>query len=725
MAGGRMAKQRWLGLRTVALAVALVLSLPLAARAATVEPAERAAIIIGNGDYSIAPLANPLRDAGLIGNALTDFGFSIYSAGNLSSDSFDKFLDSVLEKVAGTDLLVVYYAGHAIQYKGDNRLLMTDIAEAKPKAILDGSKSVSELITKLSGAVSGTLVILLDACRDNPLVSAGSDFTTGLSYVETGSGEIVIGYATSAGQTAADGYGGNSPYAVAIANAMQTSDITLLDALREVRRAVREATNGVQIPWVSSSVENELRLTRTAALPTLSISSGDSPAQAGLSVDWVLWQFIKTSSIAEDFVNFLKVFSGSAHADEARQILASRSAGAGAESKRQVLIYSEDQLQSVKPSLLISSADEGVGEDVTGGLGQEFVYATTADRAPPERLRAWPVLLPKVREGLGSMVRDCDLLAADPDDPHRVAPGVGWRLVNIRSAIRACAYANGLEPDNPRFLFQFGRVLDISGRYDWARQFYQRAIDLGYPAAMTNLGYMYRIGRGVDQDYGRAFELYKRAALLGNPRARTNIGQLYERGWGVEQSPAEAILWYRLAGSHGWPNAIDALGNVYRKGIGVEQDPAAAVQLYQYAAQIGQTNAMVNLGRAYLAGEGIEQDRDAGLRWLQQSADLGNRYAPFHLAREIRDADPERAEDLLLTSAERGFVEARVELAELYAARRGSGDLTRAYYQATLAVRLGEEKAEEVRNEIGARLSAARRAEIDRQVEEWVRENGQ
>ncbi len=71
----------------------------------------------------------------------------------------------------------------------------------------------------------------------------------------------MIAYATSAGKVAYDGYGRNSPYSVALSNALLAAadeDRTLSDVFRAVRRDVREATNGMQIPWVSSSIEEEV-----------------------------------------------------------------------------------------------------------------------------------------------------------------------------------------------------------------------------------------------------------------------------------------------------------------------------------------------------------------------------------------------------------------------------------------------------------------------------------
>ena len=99
-----------------------------------------------------------------------------------------------------------------------------------------------------------------------------------------------------------------------------------------------------------------------------------------------------------------------------------------------------------------------------------------------------------------TLVTDCDLYAADPNDPQRQVPGVTNGLVNIRDALRACAFSLAADINNPRLQFQFGRVLEIARRYSWAEHFYELAGKQQYSAALINMGYMARVGMGREID---------------------------------------------------------------------------------------------------------------------------------------------------------------------------------------------------------------------------------
>jgi len=332
-----------------------------------------------------------------------------------------------------------------------------------------------------------------------------------------------------------------------------------------------------------------------------------------------------------------------------------------------------------------------------------------------------------------TMVTDCDLYAADPNDPQRAVPGVTNGLVNVRDALRACAFALAADADNPRLQFQFGRVLEIARRYSWAEHFYELAGNQQYSAALINMGYMARVGMGREIDYGRAFDFYVRAAALGNLRARTDIGSAYIAGQGVPKLPQEGVLWYRLAASSGWANAITALGDAYRLGTGVKQDYVQAASLYSAAADTGQIDAMANLGQAYLAGEGVKKDVPRGLELLQRATDMGNRYAPYFVAqlylkgdRKLA-ADPRRALTLLELSANRGNEYAYVRLAWGHrdgVFTGGKPDLRRAYFDASLAARLRADQGEQAKAEIAKKIDPATRKEIDGEVELYIKQNG-
>jgi uncharacterized caspase-like protein len=98
-----------------------------------------------------------------------------------------------------------------------------------------------------------TKLVFLDACRDNPLITAGvRGVSKGLAPINVSEGTL-ISYATKDGQTAEDGVGRNSPFTLALLEHIdEPRDIGVV--LRKVREKVMQRTNGRQQPWEYGSL---------------------------------------------------------------------------------------------------------------------------------------------------------------------------------------------------------------------------------------------------------------------------------------------------------------------------------------------------------------------------------------------------------------------------------------------------------------------------------------
>ena len=332
-----------------------------------------------------------------------------------------------------------------------------------------------------------------------------------------------------------------------------------------------------------------------------------------------------------------------------------------------------------------------------------------------------------------ALVTDCDLYAADPNDPQRAGARCQQRACQCSRCAARLRLCLAADINNPRLQFQFGRVLEIARRYDWAEHFYELAGKQQYSAALVNLGYMARVGMGREVDYDRAFDFYMQAAAMGNLRARTNIGTAYIRGQGVPELPEEGILWYRLAASSGWANAMTALGDSYSKGVGVEKDEVEAAKLYAAAADMGQIDAMSNLGRAYIGGSGVEKDVKRGLELLLKATDMGNQYAPRFAApvlpeRRRRGRPRCRSGRSACSNFPRGAA-SKTPISILPKATR-DGSFRQGGLAASLPQRLAwrngfkVEKAGELKEEIGKKLKPDIRQKIEADAELFIEQNG-
>ena len=112
------------------------------------------------------------------------------------------------------------------------------------------------------------------------------------------------------------------------------------------------------------------------------------------------------------------------------------------------------------------------------------------------------------------------------------------------------------------------------------------------PAAMRNIGHMYRRGLGVAQDYKQALTWYKRAATIGFDRAQANVAGMYLNGEGVEQDYPLAASWFARAAQQGHVIAQYNLGLMFENGLGVAEDETQAMGWFSLAAKAGHPQAM-------------------------------------------------------------------------------------------------------------------------------------
>lgn len=226
----------------------------------------RIALVIGNSNYTaITPLKNPARDARLIRQTLHDkLGFEVIYAENASKAQLERAIGRYGARLAaaGADAVAVfYYAGHGVQSGGENFLLPVDITIAREAELVLRSVRAEDVLRQMQGARAATKIVFLDACRDNPF-AARFKMTGGggLGDIALGNTEFIIGYAATAGLSAEDGDGKNSPYATALAQYLATPNTEISEILRLVRKDVVTATRGRQLPEARTTLLRTLYL---------------------------------------------------------------------------------------------------------------------------------------------------------------------------------------------------------------------------------------------------------------------------------------------------------------------------------------------------------------------------------------------------------------------------------------------------------------------------------
>lgn len=213
---------------------------------------KRVALVIGNSRYNLGNLKNPENDAQAVRKALTALGFEVDYFTNLDQKSMvQQVFDFFHHKASKSELRLIYYAGHGVQFEGRNYLIPTDANLGLPSEIPHTGFMLDELRQSLDGLQQGASIIILDTCRVTlcPVGKCrGVLSSLGLSNERKSSGTL-IAYSTGSGQLANDG-GENehSLYTQVLLELISTPGQPVEQLFRKLTEEVFQRSGGLQKP---------------------------------------------------------------------------------------------------------------------------------------------------------------------------------------------------------------------------------------------------------------------------------------------------------------------------------------------------------------------------------------------------------------------------------------------------------------------------------------------
>ena len=236
---------------------------------------DRAALVIGNSDYRNTPkLKNPRNDATDIAASLKSLGFTVVAGFDLTKKGMEEKVREFSNVAQNADTALFFYAGHGMQVDGRNYLIPID-ARLDKATSLDDETVPFDFVQAFLQVAKKDNIIILDACRDNPLRanyadtvarSAGGSapvrLTPGLAKIGAGRANTIISFSTQPDNVALDGAGRNSPYTAALLKFINRQDLDIASVFVEVRKDVIRQTNASQVPWENSSLTDQFYFRR-------------------------------------------------------------------------------------------------------------------------------------------------------------------------------------------------------------------------------------------------------------------------------------------------------------------------------------------------------------------------------------------------------------------------------------------------------------------------------
>lgn len=323
----------------------------------------RVALIIGNSAYpGNMALANPANDALAMADVLKRLGFTVIELRDGNKAQMSAAIAKVSDALKGKQGVgMLYYAGHGLQLDWRNYMVPVDANLKTAADVPQQTIDLSSVVDTFKAAGNRMNIVVLDACRDNPFGGSTSS-GKGLAQLDAPPSTL-LAYATAPGNVAEDGdaKSGNGLYTQYLLQELKRPAAKIEDVFKRVRLNVRRQSEGRQIPWESTSLEDDFlfndgikytikadELERMAATALAKVGEKDRAAEAArlkeiqriaaltrvpdakLNKDDVrqqtlkqaqsAWAMIKNSDNPDDLYNFLLFFPSAGDLTESAQL---------------------------------------------------------------------------------------------------------------------------------------------------------------------------------------------------------------------------------------------------------------------------------------------------------------------------------------------------------------------------------------------------------------------
>ena len=503
------------------------------------EQGRRVGLVIGNDEYqSLPPLNNAARDARDIAAKLRSFGFDVLLETNASAKKFARALARFEDRLNGAEAGFVFYAGHGIQSEGKNYLVPSDAEIEYEEDLRFEAVDAGEFMETMDRAATPVNILVLDACRDNPLPRRSRSAARGLTAVAVPNGArgAAILYSAGPGETARDGApGDNGVFTGALLAALDRPGRSVEQVFKDTARRVKEATGGRQTPWNNSSLTGDFYF-----MPP---GSGAAGSALSASMELAFWNSIQDSSDGGDYCAYLEGYPDGTFAPLARR--------------------RAEQYSGTCAAALHGGSVPPAIEAKPAGEPRTYLELVKADPG----------------------VRDCENAAGDKNRLKGLDLGsdFGDLKKTAAAAVATCRKALDGHRNHPEIQYLLGRAMRAGGKDAEAVELYEKACRGNSMIGCNGLAVMYGGGRGIAKDDGKAADLYRRACDGGFAPGCTNLGILYDKGTGVPKNGGKAAEFLRRACDGGDAMGCNILGHKYRNGEGVAKDTGKATDLFRRA----------------------------------------------------------------------------------------------------------------------------------------------
>ncbi|MGY2047354.1 SUMF1/EgtB/PvdO family nonheme iron enzyme [Methylobacterium sp. JK268] len=235
-------------------------------RAVVVESSPRLALVLSNSAYSGS--GDPLgtnRTARLVADELARLGFAVELGENLTRAQMQQRVGEAAARLGRGSVAVLFYNGYAIRSGQQNFLIPVGAAVRSEIQVRQEGLDLDSVLAEFGRRGAATRIAIVDAARRNPFEESFRRPPEGLAALEMRDGMLAI-FSAALDRPPAEADDGGL-FTRELVRQIGTPGLSAEQAFARTRMAVARATGAQRVPWVSSSLLDDVYFVQPDAAP--------------------------------------------------------------------------------------------------------------------------------------------------------------------------------------------------------------------------------------------------------------------------------------------------------------------------------------------------------------------------------------------------------------------------------------------------------------------------
>ncbi len=220
---------------------------------------QRIALVIGNANYPDAdpPLTQPAADARLLADELKASGFEVELVENVTKQQLQEATDRFTARVRPGTAALLYFSGIGIQSGRRNYMIPVNAQVWAERDIARDGISIELVLDNIADSGMAVKLVIIDASRRNPFERRFRNAPAGLAPIVAPTNTLAMS-AAGLGHVVNEGSDKNSLFMTELLKELRGGVVTLEEVFSRARIGVSRASDGEQVPWVSSTLTDSI-----------------------------------------------------------------------------------------------------------------------------------------------------------------------------------------------------------------------------------------------------------------------------------------------------------------------------------------------------------------------------------------------------------------------------------------------------------------------------------